>query len=200
MWGKFHQDQRLAHTVGRISIFIAILLTSNLANAEQDAVWIGMSEPAHGEREGIYRATLDMETGASASPCSRPRSGCPNSWRSTGPATGYTPTAGWQMVTVASRLSKSWKEGGAYDFSTRSRLAVEKLVTWRSIDRDAVCSRLSTAAAPCRRSRLPPMGGFNRIPHWYISRERDQTVNGKKGPIRIGLEPIWRIDFYLCPT
>ena len=68
MWGKFHQDQRLAHTVGRIPIFIAILLTSNLANAEQDAVWIGMSEPAHGEREGIYRATLDMETGALSQP------------------------------------------------------------------------------------------------------------------------------------
>jgi 6-phosphogluconolactonase len=58
----------LADTVRRTFIFIAILLTTNFANAEQDAVWIGMSEPAHGEREGIYRATLDTETGALSQP------------------------------------------------------------------------------------------------------------------------------------
>ena len=33
-----------------------------LAHAEQATVWIGMTTPTGGEREGIYRATLDEQT------------------------------------------------------------------------------------------------------------------------------------------
>lgn len=37
-------------------------------NAQEATVWIGMSKPLHGEREGIYRATLNLKTGAINSP------------------------------------------------------------------------------------------------------------------------------------
>jgi 6-phosphogluconolactonase len=40
----------------------------NEIRADETAVWIGMGVPAHGEREGIYRATLDMKTGALSAP------------------------------------------------------------------------------------------------------------------------------------
>jgi 6-phosphogluconolactonase len=49
------------------SIAFTILLVSAV-QAEQTAVWIGMSAPMHGEREGIYRATLDTKTGALTQP------------------------------------------------------------------------------------------------------------------------------------
>src|SRR3954469_2108218 len=48
-------------------VLFTILLVS-AAHAEQTAVWIGMSEPTHGEREGIYLATLDTKTGALTQP------------------------------------------------------------------------------------------------------------------------------------
>ena len=36
--------------------------------ADESAVWIGMAKPATGEREGVYRATLNTETGAMTAP------------------------------------------------------------------------------------------------------------------------------------
>jgi 6-phosphogluconolactonase len=36
--------------------------------AEESSVWIGMSKPPHGERQGIYRATLNTESGDLAPP------------------------------------------------------------------------------------------------------------------------------------
>lgn len=48
-------------------LFLLVLCTLPMHGqslAEQDAVWIGMGTPAHGEREGIYRATLDTKSGA----------------------------------------------------------------------------------------------------------------------------------------
>ncbi|HVT27136.1 MAG TPA: lactonase family protein [Lacipirellulaceae bacterium] len=49
----------------RISnLVITVLLLSGAAHAEQATVWIGMTTPTGGEREGIYRATLDEQTGA----------------------------------------------------------------------------------------------------------------------------------------
>src|SRR5688572_16654373 len=38
------------------------------AAAELATVWIGMSPPRFGEKEGIYRTTLDTETGILAKP------------------------------------------------------------------------------------------------------------------------------------
>jgi 6-phosphogluconolactonase len=51
-----------------INAILSTLLLVSIAQAEQTAVWIGMSEPIHGEREGIYRATLDAKTGAITQP------------------------------------------------------------------------------------------------------------------------------------
>ena len=48
-------------------IAISILLNSS-THAEQAAVWIGMSAPSHGQREGIYRATLDLQSGDLSQP------------------------------------------------------------------------------------------------------------------------------------
>ncbi len=48
-------------------IIMSILLITP-TRADQTAVWIGMSAPTHGEREGIYRATLDTTTGALTQP------------------------------------------------------------------------------------------------------------------------------------
>jgi len=45
-------------------LVLSLLLFQGAADGEQAAVWIGMSTPARGEREGIYRATLDLESGA----------------------------------------------------------------------------------------------------------------------------------------
>ena len=50
------------------NVVISAILLVNAAQAEQTAVWIGMSEPTHGEREGIYRATLDTKTGTLTQP------------------------------------------------------------------------------------------------------------------------------------
>src|SRR5436190_19430445 len=50
------------------NLVIATLLLASTARADQTAVWIGMSEPKNGEREGIYRATLDTNTGALTQP------------------------------------------------------------------------------------------------------------------------------------
>jgi len=51
-------------------ILLAILGLPHMktSNANEAAVWIGMSESKNGEREGIYRATLDMSTGALSAP------------------------------------------------------------------------------------------------------------------------------------
>jgi 6-phosphogluconolactonase len=40
----------------------------NVCVAKEAVVWIGMAPPKGGEKEGIYRATLDMETGALSKP------------------------------------------------------------------------------------------------------------------------------------
>lgn len=45
-----------------------IILGGSVVNAQEAAVWIGMSKSLHGEREGIYRATLNLKTGAISSP------------------------------------------------------------------------------------------------------------------------------------
>ena len=45
------------------NIVVSVLLLSGAAQAEQATVWIGMTAPTGGEREGIYRATLDEQTG-----------------------------------------------------------------------------------------------------------------------------------------
>ncbi len=47
---------------------LLLLLVVGTAPAEQIPVWIGMSAPPSGEKEGIYRTTLDSETGALARP------------------------------------------------------------------------------------------------------------------------------------
>jgi 6-phosphogluconolactonase len=47
---------------------LLLLLLIGAARAEETVVWIGMSPPRHGEPEGIYRTTLDTETGALAQP------------------------------------------------------------------------------------------------------------------------------------
>lgn len=47
---------------------LTVLLFSGHANAEPIAVWIGMSAPRAGEPEGIYRTTLDSETGSLTKP------------------------------------------------------------------------------------------------------------------------------------
>jgi 6-phosphogluconolactonase len=55
----------------KLSIVFSIGLATILMNtvsAKEAAVWIGMAEPKGGEKEGIYRATLDMETGALSKP------------------------------------------------------------------------------------------------------------------------------------
>ena len=45
------------------NIVVSMLLLSSTAYAEKATVWIGMATPAKGEREGIYRSTLDLESG-----------------------------------------------------------------------------------------------------------------------------------------
>jgi 6-phosphogluconolactonase len=49
-------------------IAVSVWLLSSTVYAEQAAVWIGMSEPQHREREGIYQATLDLKSGALQQP------------------------------------------------------------------------------------------------------------------------------------
>src|SRR5882757_4350553 len=50
------------------NLVISTILLVNVVQAEQTAVWIGMSAPTHREPEGIYRATLDTKTGALTQP------------------------------------------------------------------------------------------------------------------------------------
>lgn len=50
------------------NVVVSAWLLSSAVYADEAAVWIGMSEPVHGEREGVYRATLDLETGALTQP------------------------------------------------------------------------------------------------------------------------------------
>ena len=45
--------------------------------ADETAVWVGMGAPSHGEREGIYRATLDTKTGALSAPSLAAEIGAP---------------------------------------------------------------------------------------------------------------------------
>src|SRR5262249_38770586 len=59
------------------NLLIAIVLFTTVAHAEQTAVWIGMSEPRHGEREGIYRAALDTATGTLTEPALAAEIGTP---------------------------------------------------------------------------------------------------------------------------
>lgn len=46
------------------NILVLLMLLSGTAHAEHARVWIGMTTPTNGQREGIYRATLDEQTGA----------------------------------------------------------------------------------------------------------------------------------------
>jgi 6-phosphogluconolactonase len=50
-----------------IVVLLAWVLTST-AEAETLTVWIGMGAPRHGETAGIYRSTLDTDSGALAKP------------------------------------------------------------------------------------------------------------------------------------
>ncbi len=50
------------------TLLLSTFLLASAVQAEHTAVWIGMSAAAHGEREGIYRATLDTKTGALTQP------------------------------------------------------------------------------------------------------------------------------------
>jgi 6-phosphogluconolactonase len=45
-------------------LMLTIALLHGKSSAEQVPVWIGMSAPRFGEKEGIYRTTLNTETGA----------------------------------------------------------------------------------------------------------------------------------------
>ncbi len=63
-----------------VTLALALLLVLQFGNesfAAETAVWIGMSAPAHGERQGIYRATLDTETGALSKPTLAAEIGAP---------------------------------------------------------------------------------------------------------------------------
>jgi 6-phosphogluconolactonase len=52
------------------TLLVAKLLTLPMIthSIAQEAVWIGMSAPNNGQREGIYRSTLDVKTGALGQP------------------------------------------------------------------------------------------------------------------------------------
>jgi 6-phosphogluconolactonase len=60
-----------------LNLIVSALLVTSTAQAEQSAVWIGMSEPQHGEAEGIYRATLDTSTGHLTNPMLAAKIGTP---------------------------------------------------------------------------------------------------------------------------
>lgn len=51
-----------------VTLVLLILLQIGDARADKTAVWIGMSAPKNGEREGIYRATLDSDSGKLSRP------------------------------------------------------------------------------------------------------------------------------------
>ncbi len=51
-----------------IVLSLSLILWSCSARAEETDVWIGMGEPRYGETEGIYRTTLNVESGALAKP------------------------------------------------------------------------------------------------------------------------------------
>jgi 6-phosphogluconolactonase len=55
---------RLKNVMRQIRLIVVLLLISKPAFADKATVWIGMDKPNNGEREGIYRSTLDLETGA----------------------------------------------------------------------------------------------------------------------------------------
>jgi 6-phosphogluconolactonase len=59
-----------------VLLFLTVQVMSNLAEAET-TVWIGMGETARGARQGIYRATLNDETGAISSPALAAEIGAP---------------------------------------------------------------------------------------------------------------------------
>jgi 6-phosphogluconolactonase len=51
-----------------VLVTFLLLFATSAASAEKFDVWIGMSAPRNGEKEGIYRATLDSETGVLTNP------------------------------------------------------------------------------------------------------------------------------------
>jgi 6-phosphogluconolactonase len=55
---------------------MALPMTNQL-NAAETTVWIGMGEPTRGERQGIYRSTLDDKTGAITLPVVAAEIGAP---------------------------------------------------------------------------------------------------------------------------
>jgi 6-phosphogluconolactonase len=50
------------------SLLVCVISLYGPAQAQDAVVWIGMSTPMHGEKEGIYRATLNLDTGAITQP------------------------------------------------------------------------------------------------------------------------------------
>src|SRR4051794_31003655 len=48
----------------RMKFLVLVLLSATSAYADKATVWIGMDRPNNGQREGIYRTTLDLESGA----------------------------------------------------------------------------------------------------------------------------------------
>src|SRR5829696_8799974 len=77
------------------------------ARAEQTAVWIGMSAPTHGEREGIYRATLDTTTGALTQPKLAAEIAMPEFLALHPNGKQLTQHAAWQTATAVSPHTKS---------------------------------------------------------------------------------------------
>ena len=57
-------------TISTVVSFTVIPLLSLCGNvmAEKATIWIGSMTPAGGESKGIYRATLDLETGVLSKP------------------------------------------------------------------------------------------------------------------------------------
>jgi 6-phosphogluconolactonase len=72
-----HIDSELTTIMTRFQSFLKLLLVPylfslfqfpNMALAEELTVWIGIGTPQQGEAEGIYRATLDVDSGALSTP------------------------------------------------------------------------------------------------------------------------------------
>jgi 6-phosphogluconolactonase len=58
------RGQKRKALMWQLRLLVLVLLISKSALAEKATVWIGMDKPTNGERDGIYRSTLDLETGA----------------------------------------------------------------------------------------------------------------------------------------
>src|SRR5262245_52583993 len=59
------------------TIILLLLFFTGTAHAEKSAVWIGMSTPTNGQREGIYRSAIDLENGTLERPALAAEIGMP---------------------------------------------------------------------------------------------------------------------------